>query len=1044
MPENTLPLEDFVKRWANTELKERQSYQAHFIDVCRLIGIDPPDGSGKDANGLRFMFEAGVKQEGGAQGFADVWYEGHFAIEYKAPNKYKSLDDAYNQLKKYREALNNPPLLIVTDIFWWEIHTNFTNAPTRVYRFAHDEIGMLSLNVIQDRQESRALDLLRYIFKDPNRLHPNRSKDDVTQAAAAEFEKIASAMRAHEQSADPDRIAHFLTKLVFCLFAEDVGLLPTMRSGHGMFSEIIEETYKKPTRFMRYMRDLFSAMANGGDVLMREVRYFNGHLFDDITVEELPLEALNILRKAAALDWSNVEPAIFGTLFERSLDPSKRSQLGAHYTSPQDIDLIIQPVLMQPLLRAWEQTETDAALIRQEYDAARNPRERLAAAARLTALRDAMLERLRTLKVLDPACGSGNFLYMSLRALLSLEKRVILAPYWSGQDFTQVFPEVHPRQMYGIEVNPIAHSLATIVVWIGWIQWKLNNGYPNYPEPILQDLGENIRKMDAILALDADGQPVEPAWEPVDVIVGNPPFLGARKLASQFDSDYLSALYKLYNDRVSDSDLVVYWFEKCRRAIEENQVKRVGLISTNSIRGGANRVVLERIIKTGNIFMAWDDRDWVLDGAAVRVSLVGFDNGAETEINLNGKPVSKIHANLTSDIDITKAVPLAQNAKLAAQGTSKTGAFDISYAVAKKMLDANPRNREVVRPWLNGLDIVRRPRNMWIIDFDRRTLEEAQAYTEPYQYILKHVKPERDKVNQKRRREVWWQHGANSSEMRARLSALTAKQTDGHITQQTDAACRVPTNLSDSASSVGTRHAVSAPPATDAPTHTVNSTAPATDDPTHTANPTPHARYIVTPRVAKHRIFIWVDMDVLPDSRIIAIARDDDYFFGVLHSRIHEIWSLKTASWHGVGNDPTYNTESCFETFPFPYVPGAEPTQDAAYQRISAAAAALHTERDAWLHPPHLLKDHPAHTPLPPALERQLKDRTLTNLYNALAVFRGQGKGKTPAAAADFAPRLDALHRTLDEAVCAAYGWEPSILEDESALLGALLARNLG
>ncbi len=197
------------------------------------------------------------------------------------------------------------------------------------------------------------LQSLRDLFDAPERLHPNRNTEQVTKDAAEVFELIANNMR--QWAAEPDRIAHFLTKLVFCLFAEDVSLLPSAQgSERGIFSEIIEQTRSDPPRFKNYTEQLFQAMNNGGDLLLRKIPYFNGALFEDVRVEDLPYEALLELSKAARLNWESVEPSIFGTLFERSLDPSKRSQLGAHYTSREDILLIVEPVLMQPLRREWD------------------------------------------------------------------------------------------------------------------------------------------------------------------------------------------------------------------------------------------------------------------------------------------------------------------------------------------------------------------------------------------------------------------------------------------------------------------------------------------------------------------------------------------------------------------------------------------------------------------------------------------------------------------------------------------------------------------
>ncbi|MGB7338991.1 MAG: DNA methyltransferase, partial [Phototrophicaceae bacterium] len=643
MPEPSLTFSEFVTNWRNTELSERASYQAHFMEVCRLIGYETPSGSGTDPYGNVFQFDRGLKKQAGNQGFADVYLQGHFAIEYKAPDRYKDLRAAYDQLLQYRENLQNPPLLIVTDIQNWEIHTNWANTEKRVYSFTHEEIA--TRTVVQD--------YLRHIFTDPSKLHPNRNTAQVTADAAKSFEIIANNMR--EWQADPERIAHFLTKIVFCLFAEDVSLLPSGPKGEtGIFSEIIEQTRHDSERFQRYTQDLFKAMADGGDVLFQQIPYFNGSLFEDVAVENLKFEALSALENASRLNWESVEPAIFGTLFERSLDPDKRAQLGAHYTSREDILLIVNPVLMRPLERQWEQVLADAQAIRPKFDealATSNKRNQTTYSKQLETLREDMLASLRDITVLDPACGSGNFLYVALQRLMDMEKEVIKHPVFAG--LAEPFPEVHPRQMYGIEINPIAHALASIVVWIGYLQWRRSNGYLTAPkEPILEDIHSNIVNMDAILAYDADGTPTEPEWASVDVILGNPPVLGDKQMRGELGDKYVDDLRGLYDGRVAGgADLVTYWFEKARASIEKQTARRAGLLSTNSIRDGSNREVLKRIKDTGDIFMAWSDREWTLEGAAVNVSIIGFDNKSEYEHILDNLPVKEIFANLTATID---------------------------------------------------------------------------------------------------------------------------------------------------------------------------------------------------------------------------------------------------------------------------------------------------------------------------------------------------------------------------------------------------------
>jgi type II restriction/modification system DNA methylase subunit YeeA len=239
---------------------------------------------------------------------------------------------------------------------------------------------------------------------------------------------------------------------------------------------------------------------------------------------------------------------------------------------------------MQPLRREWEAVKAEAAPMREQYDAALasgSRRDIKTFGDRLHTLRERILSRLRGVTVLDPACGSGNFLYVSLQLLKDLEKEVIHHPLW--HDLPLAIPEVHPRQLYGIEINPIAHDLASIVVWIGYIQWQQNNGYLSFQEPILEPL-DNIRQMDAILAFDEDGNPVEPEWPSVDVIVSNPPFLGDKKMRAELGDEYVDALRALYEDQIpGQSDLVCYWFEQARQMIEQGRARRAGLLATNSI-----------------------------------------------------------------------------------------------------------------------------------------------------------------------------------------------------------------------------------------------------------------------------------------------------------------------------------------------------------------------------------------------------------------------------------------------------------------------------
>ncbi|HXQ34844.1 MAG TPA: DNA methyltransferase, partial [Anaerolineales bacterium] len=427
-----------------------------------------------------------------------------------------------------------------------------------------------------------------------------------------------------------------------------------------------------------------------------------------------------------------------------------------------DILLIVEPVLMAPLRREWESVKEEVRQLKDNE--AKGVQKKIS-----DKLRD-FANKIAAIKVLDPACGSGNFLYVALRLLLDLQNEVI--NFSDEMGVRRFFISVTPAQLYGIEINEYAHELAQMTIQIGYIQWLCNNGYGQPAEPILKP-AKNILQMDAILAYDEKGTPFEPGWSQVDIIMGNPPFLGDKKMRSELGHKYVEDLRKLYRDRIpGQSDLVCYWFEKARAMVEKEQVNRVGLLATQAIRHGSNRTVLDRITQIGNIFLGIQNQEWILDGASVRVSMVGFDNGTERLFELDGKSVSSINSDLTSAIDLTKAQKLSQNQSIAFIGTQKGGPFDIPEAVAIIILadTGNPNgltNSDVVRPWINGSDIAGRPSGKWIIFFGTdMPLEEASLYEKPFEYIKKNVKVSREAINSEQRTtEKWWLHQRPRPEM---------------------------------------------------------------------------------------------------------------------------------------------------------------------------------------------------------------------------------------------------------------------------------------
>jgi type II restriction/modification system DNA methylase subunit YeeA len=644
---------------------------------------------------------------------------------------------------------------------------------------------------------------------------------------------------------------------------------------------------------------------------------------------------------------------------------------------------------MAPLRREWSALKSSLASAYAKAKASSADR------AKLTAFHN----KLASITVLDPACGSGNFLYVSLKLLLDLEKEVIAFATQLGFTFK---PRVNVQQLKAIELNAYAFELAQVAVQIGYLQWRRDNGFQNDEEPVLQNL-DNFQNEDALLVPHFRSKPkslkearagehasddalkfyTEREWPECDVIVSNPPFLGGKLLRRELGDEYVDAIFSNYTNRVEpQADLCCYWFEKAREQIGEKNCKRAGLLATQGIRGGANRESLKRIKDSGDIFFAESDRPWILAGANVHVSMIGFDDGAEKSRTLDGKSVSGINSNLSATgADITTAHQLAGNIDIAFMGDTKGGAFDIGEEQALKMMRApNPHGRpnsDVIVPWVNGLDVTRRPRHMFIIDFgSERTEADCAKYEGPFLHLLLRVKDERTKNKRALYAKYWWRH------VEPRPGMLSALQ--------------------------------------------------------------PLPRFLTTVAVSKHRLFVWMEAPTLPDHQVFAFARDDDYFFGVLHSRFHEVWARAQGTQVRERESGfRYTPTTSFETFPFP-----EPDEQQKID-IATAAKGLNELRENWLNPSEWtttrILEFPGATDGPwsrfvvdpdargigtvryPRVEARdcatkLAKRTLTNLYNERPTW------------------LANAHAKLDSAVAHAYGF-PVDLTDEQ-ILERLLALN--
>lgn len=944
--------EAFIAKWKAADLNERAAAQPHFTDLCRLL--DEPTPSEADPKGEWYAFERGALKTTGARGWADVWKRGHFGWEYKGRGK--DLTAAFAQLQQYAIALENPPLLVVCDLDRIIVHTNWTNSVSERHEIA-----------LEDLRDPKVRQKLKAVLSDPEQLRPGKTRQALTEQAASEFARLAQSLR--ERGHAPEAVAHFINRLVFCMFAEDIGLLP-----NKLFAKMLASARTRPAQFEAMARQLFGAMRSpGGMVGFEPVEWFNGGLFDDDSAFPLTKDEIEVAARAADLDWAEIDPTIFGTLFERGLDPDKRSQLGAHYTDREKIDLIVEPVIIRPWLGEWEVAKKEVA------EALERAKDAKSAGARTTARNAAetryraFLDRLRAFTVLDPACGSGNFLYVALRALKDLENRFMIEAEALG--LQREFPHVGPAAVKGIEINAYAAELARVTVWIGEIQWMRRNGFNVSRDPILKPLN-TIECRDALL--NADGTEAE--WPAADVIIGNPPFLGDKKMVGVLGREYVDILRERYASRVpGNADLVCHWFAKARRLLVDGKADRAGLVAPNSIRRGANRKVLDDLIEVGRIFEAQSDEPWVLDGAAVRISTVCFEMSRDhPAARLDGVAVHEIHADLSAGtMNVTRAVKLRENARISFLGVQKSGPFDVPGHVARRWLELplNPNGASNVRalsPYWNGDDVTSRPRDVWLIDLPRGLQRsEAALFEAPFEYLatarysdhpddVRTLESARSKARDRHARVQWWEPYWPRPEMRRKV---------GHL-----------------------------------------------------------RRYIATPETPTHTVFIWLPRAVVPDKNLVVITRDDDASFGILHSRFHLGWVQALGSPYG--NHPTarrYNSSRVFETFPFPdgltpNLPASAYAGDPRATRIAEAARRLDELRRNWLNPADLVRIEPEVVPGFPdrvlpvddKAAAMLRKRTLTNLYNEPPTW------------------LTNAHADLDRAVAAAYGWPEDISTDDA------------
>jgi hypothetical protein len=1000
MPAPTVSVEAFISRWEAATGSERANYQLFLTELCALLDLPQPDPARDDTRDNAYVFERRVTFRHGdgseSNGFIDLYRRGAFVCEAKKLRQTvgKGFDDAMlrarGQAEQYARALpaaeGRPPFVLVVDVGQTiELYSEFSRSGATYTPFPDPRSHRMRL---ADLRDESVRERLRQIWLEPLSLDPARHAARVTREIAVQLAKIAQTLEGAGHG--PETVAGFLTRCLFSMFAEDVGLLPKRA-----FVELLESLKGNPAQFVPLVGELWQAMDAGAfSVAIRaDVLRFNGKLFREATVLPLDRDQIALLLQASKFDWRQVEPAIFGTLLERALVPEERHALGAHYTPRAYVERLVLPTVVEPLREDWKNAQGAALL--------------LAAEGKLDAAREeihAFHHKLCEVRVLDPACGSGNFLYVTLEHLKRLEGEVLNQLEALGepqQRFETTGVTVDPHQLLGLELNPRAAAIAEMVLWIGYLQWHFRTrGQALPPQPVLKDF-HNIEHRDAVLAYDRmeyvtdergvpvsrwDGKtykkhpvtgedvpddsarvpleryvnPRRAEWPQADFVVGNPPFIGAGWLRTSLGDGYAEALRNTWREVPESADLVMYWWNHAADLVRAGKLRRFGLITTNSLRQTFNRRVVERHMSAKpplSLAFAIPDHPWVdsADGAAVRIAMSVGEAGnrvgrlltVESEHDAGEDAVAvtlresggRIHADLRCGADVAGAVALRANAGISSPGVKLHGAgFIVTREDAAHLgLGRVPGLERHIREYRNGRDLTQMPRDVLAIDLFGLSAEEVRArYPEVYQWVLERVKPERDANADSKDgagyARFWWLHGKPRQELRPALDGLS--------------------------------------------------------------------RYIATAETAKHRTFQFLDFTVLPDNMLIAIALDDGYPFGILSSGAHVCWALAAGGRLGVGNDPRYNKSRCFETFTFPV---ATEVQQARIRDLAEQLDA-HRKRQQALHP----------------------DLTLTGMYNVLEKLKtGEALNAKDKVIHEqgLVSVLKQLHDELDLAVLDAYGW---------------------
>lgn len=1010
----------FISRWQGHEGgQERANYALFLTELCDLLGLPHADPASATTEGNDYVFERAVKEvarDGSASmKRIDLYKRDCFVLEAKqsrlsgdkkvgdapqlpglesAPRGRRAsanrswdvlMMNARAQAENYVRLLpashEPPPFVLVCDVgHCIEVYSNFRRDGKAYDQFPDRRSFRIYL---EDLRQEAVRDRLRAIWSDPLSLDPSRYAAKVTREIATRIAKVSLALE--KAGYATEEVAMFLMRVLFTMFAEDVDLLPK-----ESFKNLLKDCAQKPEIFPGMMEDLWKAMDEGGftATIREKVKQFNGEFFKNRRALKLAKEEIGELAAAASYDWRDVEPAIFGTFLEQALDPTDRRRLGAHYTPRAYVERLVIATIIDPLRDEWDVARTTA-------DRQKAEGKNEAAIKTVQAFHDKLCQT----RVLDPACGTGNFLYVSLELMKRLEGEVLEAINdLGGQEaFALESHTVDPHQFLGLELNPRAAAIAELVLWIGHLQWHFRNRGVAPSEPILKAF-HNIQCMDGVLLWDGyplpkvvDGKeaypnPRRPKWPEADYIVGNPPFVGGKDIRARMGSAYAEALWKAHGHMNESADFVMYWWDRSAEILlkPKSKLKRFGFVTTNSISQVFQRRVMEPHLnakKPLSLVMAIPDHPWTKvtkDSAAVRIAMTVAEAGKKDGLLLDvtaeeavetDSPVilfaenrGKVNSDLTVGVDVGLSEPLRSNIGLCSNGMKPLGAgFILTRSEASHFGVGRDQGIEkVVHPYVNGRDVAQVSRDVFAIDlFGYSEAEARDKFPALYQHLLMTVKPDRvsalqrspTKDNEEYAR-LWWLFCKPRQEMREFLNGLN--------------------------------------------------------------------RYVATVQTAKHRIFSFLDSAIMPDQKLMVFGCCSDFDLGVLSSRLHTTWTLRTCSWLGVGNDSVYVKTRTFDPFPFP----------AATEAQKHAIGAIAENLDA-----HRKRVLSAHDHL-----------TLTGLYNVLERLKAGVKPDDLDAKErrifndGLVLILKELHEKLDAAVAEAYGWPADLAEEE--VLARLVALN--